>query len=130
VNNQIKRRFLRTVVAATRLRLRQGRALNVKLIATDTGMNSDYVSKRFGVYTGRRLGDYLRQKKVEKAARMLAVTGLRISAVALACDFSSGAHLRRHFVVIFGKSPREYRRERQRFTLDHQVATEPIPEQV
>jgi AraC family transcriptional regulator len=57
---------------------------------------------------------YLLERRIERAAELLAGTDLPVTAVALEVGFASGPHLSRAFRAATGCTPRDYRRSHQR----------------
>jgi len=59
--------------------------------------------------TGRLLSQFLKEKRLEKAARLLKGGNLRVSQVARRCGFDSENYFRQQFRLRYGMSPRQFR---------------------
>jgi AraC-like DNA-binding protein len=84
----------------------------VRLIAGDIGVSRSYLSRVFHKHAGRTISDYLWQRRVEHAARLLRRTGWPVTAIAAACGYSSDNYLRRIFRSVYGMTPSEYRQRK------------------
>ena len=104
------RDFLRIVISLIRNRLRNDEELSVKTIARDLGYTRQHVSARFRRVTGRALGQFLRNKRLQKAARLLkSGEETRVEDLARRCGFQSANHFRQQFHRRYGMSPRQFR---------------------
>lgn len=94
-----------------RERLRQDHEITVEAIARELGFTRQYVSGAFHRSTGRLLSRYLKQKRLEKAARLLKRINpiYRITHVSRLCGFESENYFRQQFRKRFGMSPRQFR---------------------
>ncbi|HEY0372528.1 MAG TPA: helix-turn-helix domain-containing protein, partial [Thermoanaerobaculia bacterium] len=59
--------------------------------------------------TGRLLSQFLKEKRLEKAARLLKAGNVRVSQVARRCGFDSENYFRQQFRLRYGMSPRQFR---------------------
>jgi len=73
------------------------------------GYTRQYVSGRFHRSTGRLLSQFLKEKRLDKAAKLLKRTNARITQVARRCGFESENYFRQQFRNRFGMSPRQFR---------------------
>ena len=69
-----------------------------------------YLSRLFRRVTGQSIVDYINNRRIEAAQRLLETTELSISAVAEQTGFASAAHFRRVFREVMGISPLQYRK--------------------
>ncbi|MBT2720513.1 helix-turn-helix domain-containing protein [Bacillus sp. ISL-46] len=80
-------------------------------IANYVYLNPDYLTRLFKKQTGLSISDYLQQKRIEYAKKLLIETNLPVSEVALSAGYSNFSY----FSTIFKKStqlnPMEYRKK-------------------
>ena len=69
-----------------------------------------YLSRLFKRVTGQSIVDYLNNRRIEAAQKLLETTELSISAVAEQTGFASAAHFRRVFHEVMGTGPLQYRK--------------------
>ena len=101
--------LLRALIKTVRRRVRADEELTVEAVTKELGYTRQYVSGRFHRTTGRLLSHFLKEKRLEKAARLLKAGNLRVSMVARRCGFDSENYFRQQFRERFGMSPRQFR---------------------
>lgn len=101
--------MIRSLVRCVHRRLKEDEDLSVEAVSRDLGFTRQYVSGRFHRKTGRLLSSFLKEKKLEKAARLLKAGDLRVTQIAHLCGFDSENYFRQQFRVRYGLSPRQYR---------------------
>lgn len=101
--------MIRSLVKCVHRRLREDEDLTVEAVARDLGFTRQYVSGRFHRKTGKLLSDFLKQKKLEKAARLLRDGDMRVTQIAHLCGFDSENYFRQQFRERYGMSPRQFR---------------------
>lgn len=101
--------LVRTLVKCVHKRLKEDDDVSVEAVARELGFTRQYVSGRFHRKTGRLLSDFLKQKKLEKAARLLRSGELRVTQIAHLCGFESENYFRQQFREKYGVSPRQFR---------------------
>jgi len=101
--------LLRSLVKTVRRRLREDEEVSVEAVTRELGYTRQYISGRFHRVTGRLLSHFLKEKRLEKAARLLKSGNLRISQVARRCGFDSENYFRQQFRERYGMSPRQFR---------------------
>ena len=69
-----------------------------------------YLSRLFRRVTGQSIVDYLNNRRIEAAQKLLENTELSINAVAEQTGFASAAHFRRVFREVMGSGPLQYRK--------------------
>lgn len=84
--------------------------ISVTEVARWAGVSPSRLSHGFREHLGRSVGDYLRDLRVDAAARALAEGEESIAAIAVSCGFADQAHLSRTFRDLRGMTPTEYRR--------------------
>lgn len=69
-----------------------------------------YLSRLFRRVTGQSIVDYLNNRRIEAAQKLLETTELSITVVAEQTGFASAAHFRRVFREVMGEGPLQYRK--------------------
>src|SRR6185436_6187683 len=87
--------LLRALIRTVRRRLRADEEVTVEAVTKELGYTRQYISGRFHRITGRLLSQFLKEKRLEKAARLLKGGNLRVSQVARCCGFDSENYFRR-----------------------------------
>lgn len=67
------------------------------------------LKREFTKHYGLPPAKYMKKRKLEKAARLLKSTALRVSSIAYDCGFSDSAHFARSFQSHYSVSPTKYR---------------------
>jgi AraC-like DNA-binding protein len=101
--------LLRSLIKTVRRRLKTDEEVTVEAVTKELGYTRQYISGRFHRLTGRLLSQFLKEKRLEKAARLLKSGTLRISNIARRCGFDSENYFRQQFRQRFGMSPRQFR---------------------
>ncbi len=86
-----------------------GESINLEMLAGVAGLSMHHFAREFKQSAGMTPHHYLTRKRVERAQEMLAQTDLSLSAIAYATGFSDQSHLARHFRLMVGTTPREFR---------------------
>jgi AraC-like DNA-binding protein len=101
--------LLRSLIKTVRRRLRSDEEVTVEAVTKELGYTRQYISGRFHRITGRLLSQFLKEKRLEKAARLLKTGNIRVSQVARRCGFDSENYFRQQFRIRYGMSPRQFR---------------------
>lgn len=101
--------LLRSLIKTVRRRLRSDEEVTVEAVTKELGYTRQYISGRFHRITGRLLSQFLKEKRLEKAARLLKGGNIRVSQVARRCGFDSENYFRQQFRLRYGMSPRQFR---------------------
>jgi AraC-like DNA-binding protein len=101
--------LLRALIKTVRRRMKADEELTVEAVTKELGYTRQYVSGRFHRTTGRLLSHFLKEKRLEKAARLLKSGNMRVSQIARRCGFDSENYFRQQFRERFGMSPRQFR---------------------
>jgi AraC-like DNA-binding protein len=101
--------LLRNLIKTVRRRMKADEELTVEAVTKELGYTRQYVSGRFHRITGRLLSHFLKEKRLEKAARLLKAGNMRVSQIARRCGFDSENYFRQQFRERFGMSPRQFR---------------------
>ncbi len=83
--------------------------LSVSLIAEETGVTPDYLSRQFKLLTGVGVQEYLRRYRFAKATELL-ISGASVSDVSSSVGFASLCHFSREFKKELGVTPSAYAR--------------------
>src|SRR5213082_117370 len=101
--------LLRSLLRTVRRRLRADEEITVEAVTKELGYTRQYISGRFHRATGRLLSHFLKEKRLEKAARLLKSGNLRVAHIARCCGFDSENYFRQQFRHRYGMSPRQFR---------------------
>lgn len=83
--------------------------LRVRDVAQEVGVSEEHLSRLFTKYMGLSLMRYVRQRRLDAAATMLADTSLPVGTIADEVGFSDVYHFSHAFKNATGCSPRAYR---------------------
>ncbi len=84
--------------------------ISVKTVAQELGVTSSYLSRLFKEEFDCTLKAYLTKARVEKAAKLLAQTGLSIKDVSDRMKYNSAAYFSRQFKEVMDLTPAQYRK--------------------
>ncbi|MGA7614086.1 MAG: helix-turn-helix transcriptional regulator [Thermoanaerobaculia bacterium] len=101
--------LLRALIQCVRRRMRDDEDLTVESVSRELGFTRQYVSGRFHRVTGRLLSQYLKRKRLHKAAMLLRTGNLRVTQISRLCGFDSENYFRQQFRKRYGVSPRQFR---------------------
>ncbi len=87
------------------------RDLSLDDLAGAAGCSRAHFARAFRAATGQTPHAYLRERRVERARRLLATTRLDAAAIAAQTGFSSPSHFGRVFRSVTGVTPGTYRRQ-------------------
>jgi DNA-binding response OmpR family regulator len=82
--------------------------LNVEFLAEQVGMSRTQLHRRMKEITGLSCGDFIRNFRMEQAARLLREGDVYVSQICYAVGFSNATHFSTAFRKNFGVSPSEY----------------------
>ena len=85
--------------------------LSLTEVAARFYLSPYYLSRLFRRVTGQSIVDYLNNRRIEAAQKLLETTELSISAIAEQTGFASAAHFRRVFREVMDISPLQYRKK-------------------
>jgi AraC family transcriptional regulator len=100
-------RWLHTALELLHDRYRE--ELSTATVAAAVGVHPVYLARTFRRYFGCTPGAFARFRRLERAAALLAATGLPLADVALASGFADQSHLSHCFARAFGMPPGKYR---------------------
>lgn len=83
--------------------------LTLPVLAAKAHLSTRTLSRRFEAETGRSALQWLTERRVEQARRLLEDSTMTVTQVAHATGFGSLAAFRRHFARLTGTTPRGYR---------------------
>jgi AraC family transcriptional regulator len=87
-------------------------SLDLEEVAASSGYSLSHFHRVFPAVTGFSLKEFVRNKRLAAAARLLTSTPRRILDIALDCGFESQEVFTRAFSTLYGVTPGIYRRER------------------
>lgn len=85
---------------------------SLKEIAEFAGWSVSYFRDQFRITSGRSLGDFLKQRRMGEAARLLAETRLPIKEISAQAGYSEVAAFHRAFHIRYKVTPGKYRDRR------------------
>lgn len=116
------------LVKCVERRLNEDMEVSVGAVSRELGFTRQYVSGRFHKITGNLLSRYLKEKRLEKAARLLKGSRkMRVSKISRLCGFDSENYFRQQFRLRFGMSPRQFRKQGNLDTLEETAFPELAP---
>ncbi len=74
-------------------------------------MNSSYVSQLYKQKTGQNFSEYLMEKRMEKAAKLLTSSQEKIYSISKQVGYTNAKNFSRTFMTYYGKTPSEYREQ-------------------
>lgn len=83
--------------------------LSLSALAKAQGVSAPYLSTVFRRETGKTVSEYVRAKRMERAAHLLATTQLQVQAVAAECGILDLQYFSKLFRRVHGCAPKEYR---------------------
>jgi AraC family transcriptional regulator len=83
--------------------------VDVGAVAASNGRSREHAYRTFRRAFGASPGDYVRARRLERAARLLEDTDLSVATIAAACGFTDQSHLTRWFHARFGSPPARFR---------------------
>lgn len=87
--------------------------LGLKALAEAQGINASYLSALFKKETGQTVTDYVSQKRVRQALRLLSGTRLQVQTIAQHCGIPDVNYFTKIFKKYMGKTPKQFRQESQ-----------------
>jgi len=112
----------KSILHVVRERLRDNKTMTVAAIADQLGYTRQYVSRMFRILTGRAISEYLRRKRLRKAASLLASPIRRpVAEIAASSGFASVNQFRKAFKALYGVPPVQFRAARKRRRRPHKA---------
>lgn len=87
-----------------------GDDVSLAAVASECGVSTRHFSRAFRQSVGLSPHQWLTQRRVDKARRLLIVEEFNLAQVALACGFADQSHFTRVFTAVTGSSPGAWRR--------------------
>lgn len=84
--------------------------MSLSEIAKTAGISVYYMSHIFKKTTSMTVVEYRNAKRLEKAKQLLSKTEMSVTAIALACGFSSQGYFSERFSASCGEPPSAYRK--------------------
>lgn len=86
--------------------------LSLSSLAKSHNINASYLSSLFKKETGKNITEYVNERRMETAKRLLKTTSLQVQTVAQYCGILDIRYFSKLFKKYCGKSPSEYRERR------------------
>lgn len=83
--------------------------ITIQVLADYTQLSTSYLSRLFKKNIGISISDYIREKKIEKAAHLLRYSNTPLIEIASYLSFSSQSHFILAFENYIGMTPKKYR---------------------
>lgn len=105
-----QKRLARVRVTRTKARLeaRLDEAFDLNRLAAEVGCSASYLSRTFSATTGMTITQYLRKRRVEKAAELLVTGRYNVSEAAVEVGYQSLSHFSKAFQQVKGCLPSKY----------------------
>jgi AraC-like DNA-binding protein len=87
-----------------------GGDLSLSRLGNSVGLSPGYLGKAFAAVAGTHLVDYVTERRLAEAARLLRESGDDVQAIGRLVGFNSPAYFIRRFKERFGRTPYDYRR--------------------
>lgn len=100
----------RFALALDRVRATLAEAHSLDRVAAEAGLSRRTFTRRFQTSIGTSFGEWLTQRRIEQAQRLLESTDDSIEAIAFQSGFGTATSLRQHFAARLGVPPMQYRR--------------------
>ena len=85
--------------------------LSLRALAELQNINASYLSTLFHKETGKTITEFVNEKRMELASRLLRTTQLQIQTVAQHCGMSDVNYFSKIFKKFYGATPKQYREE-------------------
>ncbi len=85
--------------------------LSLHALAALQNINASYLSTLFHKETGKTITEFVNEKRMELASRLLRTTQLQIQTVAQHCGMSDVNYFSKIFKKFYGSTPKQYREE-------------------
>jgi AraC-like DNA-binding protein len=82
---------------------------SLQRLAREANVSASHLCRAFKRYTGKRLFNYLIERRIQAAMLALRSTDEKVLSVAMDCGFEDIAYFNRQFKQVVGRTPREYR---------------------
>lgn len=104
---------VRVARAKSKLEARLDEAFDLNRLAAEVGCSSSYLSRTFSATTGMTITQYVRKRRIEKAAEMLVTGRYNVSEVAVEVGYQSLSHFSKAFQQVKGCLPSKYEAREQ-----------------
>lgn len=86
-------------------------------VARSAGIHPVHLARVFRKKHGCTMGEYLRRRRLDFAAKQIVTTNAPLGDIAMAAGFADQSHLTKTFKAHFGFTPSAYRRQQKSFSL-------------
>jgi two-component system, response regulator YesN len=91
-----------------------GRTFTIRDLALELNLSPSYLQRLFKHQTGLRMGEWLSEQRLQKAARLLASSYLSVKEIAHTVGYEHSSSFIRAFERRFSQPPSLYRRQSDR----------------
>ncbi len=88
--------------------------INYQRLAKIVGMNEFLMQRVFSIVTGISISEYIRKRRLSKALEEIQNTDQKIIDIAIKYQYSSAISFSRAFKKEYGKSPSDYRKQKEK----------------
>ncbi len=81
-------------------------------LASMIGLDPDYISRLFKIYTGMKIGEYINNLRIEEASRLLISDNRSVIDICMLVGFESLRTFNRAFYKIMGETPTSFRNKK------------------
>ncbi len=86
--------------------------LTLEILAAQVHFSTYYLSRYFKKSTGKNITQYIKEKRVERAKKLLQSGNLSVGDVCYLCGFKSLSNFRKYFTETTGVSPNTYKKQK------------------
>lgn len=86
--------------------------LELSDIAARGFYNPDYLSKLLKKYCGKSFSQYVKEKRIHQAAKLIMTTGLSVNEIMIQSGYTDSKIFYKHFKEIYGEAPGVYRKRK------------------
>ncbi len=111
VNSKKRRRYSKPVNACLHyIHKHLYEEISLSDLAASVSLHPNYLSVLFRKEVGRPLIEYIRDTKIEEAAKLLRLTDQSITAISAALHYHDQSYFTKIFKKVIGKTPKQYRK--------------------
>ncbi len=99
---------VRVARAKAKLEARLDEVFDLNRLAVEVGCSASYLSRTFSATTGMTITQYVRKRRIEKAAELLVTGRYNVSEVAVEVGYQSLSHFSKAFQQVKGCLPSKY----------------------
>ncbi len=106
---QIQKMTVKSILDYIDKLLDEGTKIDISTVSAYSGYSSRHIQRLFRDETGMPMGDYVRRRRLTRAAFLVRMTKRSFSDIAFSLGFDSQQTFNREFKKVIGCTPKEYR---------------------